>query len=148
MLDRYIINTADEGVRALREILQECALLGLWRAKFFEHAAFYGGSALRIAHGLDRFSEDLNFTLLKPNNDFDLGRFTTSLQQELRTLGFDVQIDLRRKALLSPIQSAFLKANTHAHLVVIRMRSASWLCHGTRISALTDSFRRPRLRAS
>ena len=123
MLDRYTINTADEGVRALREILQECALLGLWRAKFFEHAAFYGGSALRIVHGLDRFSEDLDFTLLKPNNDFDIGRFTTSLQQELRTLGFDVQIDLRRKAGLSPVQSAFLKANTRAHLVVIRMRS-------------------------
>jgi len=123
MLDRYTINTADEGVRALREILQECALLGLWRAKFFEHAAFYGGSALRIVHGLDRFSEDLDFTLLKTNNDFDLGRFTTSLQQELRTLGFDVQIDLRRKAVLPPVQSAFLKANTRALLVVIRMRS-------------------------
>ena len=65
MLNKYKCETTWDTINALREILQEIALLGLWRSKFFEHAAFYGGSALRILHGLDRYSEDLDFSLLK-----------------------------------------------------------------------------------
>jgi len=61
MLAKYEPKSVDDSVRALREIIQEVALLGLWRAKFFEHAAFYGGTALRILYGLVRFSEDLDF---------------------------------------------------------------------------------------
>ena len=64
MLDRYDCRSADEYVRALREISAGSRLLGLWRSKFFEKAAFYGGTALRILYGLDRFSEDLDFSLL------------------------------------------------------------------------------------
>ncbi len=63
MLKRYNPKTTIENIRALREIIQEIALVGLWRAKFFEEAAFYGGTALRILYGLDRFSEDLDFSL-------------------------------------------------------------------------------------
>ena len=65
MLAKYEPKSVDDSVRALREIIQEVSLLGLWRAKFFEHAALYGGTALRILHGLDRFSEDLDFSLLQ-----------------------------------------------------------------------------------
>ena len=72
MLQRYAHRTVDDSVQALREIIQEVALLGLWRAKFFEHAAFYGGTALRILYGLDRFSEDLDFSLLAPGEGFNL----------------------------------------------------------------------------
>jgi hypothetical protein len=62
MLERHQCHSLHE--QALREILQEIALVGLWRGKFFEHAAFYEGTALRIFHDPDRFSEDLDFTLL------------------------------------------------------------------------------------
>ncbi len=72
MLDRYECRTRDDYVNALREILQDISLLGLWRAKFFEHAAFYGGTALRVLHGLDRYSEDLDFSLIKPDASFSL----------------------------------------------------------------------------
>jgi hypothetical protein len=119
MFDRYAVNSADEGIRALREIIQECALLGLWRTKFFEHAAFYGGTALRILHGMERFSEDLDFTLLKPEPTFTIERYTDALQKELVALGFDVHVDLRQKAISSPVESAFLKANTRSHLLQI-----------------------------
>ena len=54
MLDRYQCRTEADYVNALREIMQEIALLGLWRSKFFERAAFYGGTALRVIYGLDR----------------------------------------------------------------------------------------------
>jgi hypothetical protein len=65
MLSRYECLSRDGYVNALREILLDVALLGLWRSKFFEHAAFYGDTALRLLHGMDRFSRDLDFSLLQ-----------------------------------------------------------------------------------
>ena len=117
MLLRYDLVTTDDHVSALREILQEVALLGLWRIKFFEHAAFYGGTALRILFGLDRYSEDLDFSLLKPSKDFSMGSFGESLKREVESYGFDV--DIEHKAGVSQIDSAFLKANTHRELLMI-----------------------------
>jgi predicted nucleotidyltransferase component of viral defense system len=119
MLARYEPKSVDDSVRALREIIQEVALLGLWRAKFFEHAAFYGGTALRILHGLDRFSEDLDFSLLEPSPDFNLLRYTASLEEELMAFGFNVRVEMIDKTVESAVQSAFLKANTRNELLVI-----------------------------
>jgi predicted nucleotidyltransferase component of viral defense system len=84
MLAKYDMRSVDDTVRALREILQEIALLGLWRSRFFEHSAFYGGTALRILHGIDRFSEDLDFSLVRPNTEFSLARFHSALEEEIR----------------------------------------------------------------
>ena len=122
MLDRYRCRTRDDYVNALREILQEVALLGLWRCKFFEHAAFYGGTALRILHGLDRYSEDLDFSLLMADADFTLGRYGKALREEIASFGFHVEFEERRKTGASPIESAFLKANTYRQLIVIETR--------------------------
>jgi predicted nucleotidyltransferase component of viral defense system len=72
MLKKYRCSSQGDYINAIKEIFQEIALLGLWRSKFFEKAAFYGGSALRILYGLDRFSEDLDFSLLAKNLNFDL----------------------------------------------------------------------------
>jgi predicted nucleotidyltransferase component of viral defense system len=119
MLAKYRLETLDNHLRALREILQEIALLGLWRSKFFEQAAFYGGTALRVLHGLDRFSEDLDFSLLTPNQAFDLSRYAEALQTELRSFGFVVQISKKTKAVESRIQSAFLRADTLQQLIEI-----------------------------
>lgn len=119
MLAKYEPKSVDDSVRALREIIQEVALLGLWRAKFFEHAAFYGGTALRILYGLDRFSEDLDFSLLTPSPDFNLARYTASLEEELQAFGFNVLVEKVDKAVESAVQSAFLKANTRSELLVI-----------------------------
>lgn len=119
MLAKYEPQSVDDSVRALREIIQEVALLGLWRAKFFEHAAFYGGTALRILYGLDRFSEDLDFSLLTPSPDFNLARYTASLEEELQAFGFNVRVEMVDKTVESAVQSAFLKANTRNELLVI-----------------------------
>ena len=93
MLERYSRDTIEENVAALREILQQLALLGLWRSKFFERAAFYGGSALRILYGLDRYSEDLDFSLLAPGRDFSLGTYGSSVERELAGFGFEVSFE-------------------------------------------------------
>ena len=68
MLERYNCQSTEDYKNALKEIIQEIALLGLFRQNFFDKAAFYGGTALRISHNLNRFSEDLDFTLLKANS--------------------------------------------------------------------------------
>jgi len=119
MLARYQARRLEDYARALREILQEIALLGLWRSKFFEHAAFYSGTALRILHGIDRFSDDLDFSLIRPSSRFALSRYSTALQTEIRSFGFEVRVIAKEKEARSAIQSAFLKADTLKQLVVV-----------------------------
>ena len=119
LLSRYTCRTRDDHLNALREILQELALLGLWRAKFFEHAAFYGGTALRVLHGLDRYSEDLDFSLLRPTPGFSLEEYGAALKREVGSFGFEVAFDRRAKTRASAIESAFLKANTVREMIRI-----------------------------
>jgi len=119
ILAKYEIRSLDDSLRALREVMQEIALLGLWRSKFFEKAAFYGGPALRVLFGLDRFSEDLDFSLLEKNEDFDLAEYGDALKRELDSFGFDVEIENRIKPAGTAIQSAFLKANTRSQMITV-----------------------------
>lgn len=119
MLRKYQLRTTEDHVNALREILQEIALCGLWRGKFFEHAAFYGGTALRILHGLDRFSEDMDFSLLSPSEHFDLAPYNAFMAEELTAWGFVVQVEKKEKTFDSAVESAFLKANTREQLLII-----------------------------
>ncbi|MBI2335145.1 MAG: nucleotidyl transferase AbiEii/AbiGii toxin family protein [Deltaproteobacteria bacterium] len=120
MLSRYNCETGQDYANALKEIIQEIALLGLWRAKFFEHAAFYGGTALRILYELDRFSEDIDFSLLKPKESFKFQPYMRAVQDELEALGFDVSIEERKKNVETAIESAFIKADTRKHLIKIQ----------------------------
>jgi hypothetical protein len=132
MLERYDRRSADDHVNAAREILQEIALCGLWRAKFFEHAAFYGGTALRVLYGLDRFSEDMDFSLLAPAADFDLVRYCGAVEEELRSWGFPASVAAKRKTGQSAIESAFLKANTRQLLLTIEAGEVASAIHGRR----------------
>lgn len=121
MLERYKPVTANDYEHALKEIMQEIALLGLWRAKFFEHAAFYGGTALRILYGLDRFSEDLDFSLLKTRRDFGLEPYLKAIESELNGMGFSVTVARKSKRIETAVESAFIKAGTKEHLLKIQV---------------------------
>jgi predicted nucleotidyltransferase component of viral defense system len=120
MLERYDLTNADSSYDALREILQEIVLLALYEAGFFKHAAFYGGTALRILHQLPRFSEDLDFSLLKPNLQFDISPFQQAIRETLLAYGFDVRIEIKKNNPNSAIASAFIKGNTLEHLINIQ----------------------------
>ena len=121
MLSAYSCKTLEEQLLALKEIMQEVALLGLWRAKFFEGAAFYGGTALRILYGLPRFSEDLEFSLLTPDAGFDIAPYEASLTRELQAFGFEITVAKNVKSVTSSrIASTFIKANTMTHQLKIR----------------------------
>jgi predicted nucleotidyltransferase component of viral defense system len=121
MLEKYKCETRNDYENALKEIIQEVALLGLWRAKFFHHAAFYGGTALRILYGLDRFSEDIDFSLLTPKNDFDLSPFLDAIKVELNGMDFSVEVSEKTRANESSIESAFIKAGTKEHVLKIEV---------------------------
>jgi predicted nucleotidyltransferase component of viral defense system len=119
MLSRYLTNTTEEKKNALKEILQEIVLCGLSRAGFFKKAAFYGGTALRIFYGLDRFSEDLDFSLIEPDNQFELKSYFSGVKAELSSLGLEFSIEEKEKTQASAIKSAFLKGNTKEHILRI-----------------------------
>lgn len=130
MLKRYDCVTQQDYKNALKEIIQELALLGLWRSKFFEKAAFYGGTSLRILFGLNRFSEDLDFSLLQPEQEFDLSSYEKAIETELAQFGFNVTMQQKVKNHDSAIVSAFLKANTLEHLIKIDVPSSECQrCH-------------------
>lgn len=117
MLKEYNCKTKADYNNALKEIIQEIALLGLWRSKFFEYAAFYGGTSLRILYGLNRFSEDMDFSLLKLNQDFDLKPHLSAIKEELNAFGFQVTVELKDKKNKSQIESAFIKSGTKIQLI-------------------------------
>jgi len=119
MLERYDLTSAQGSYDALREILQEIVLLGLYEGGFFKHAVFYGGTALRILYGLPRFSEDLDFSLLEPDPQFDLSPYENAVVETLSAFGFEASIEIKNKTAQTPIQSAFVKGNTIQHLMTI-----------------------------
>ena len=111
-LESYNPVNRDEATSALREIMQEVALAGLFRSGFYDKAAFYGGTALRIFYGLDRFSEDLDFSLLEENADFSFQSYTEAVIAEFQAQGMQVTIAEKVKTAQSNVESAFLKSET------------------------------------
>jgi predicted nucleotidyltransferase component of viral defense system len=111
-IEEYNPQNEEEILAALREIMQEITLAGLSRTDFFEKAAFYGGTALRIFYGLDRYSEDLDFSLLKPDSNFSIGPYFKAVLDEFKSLGLTVSIKEKKKTKQTAIDSAFLKAET------------------------------------
>ncbi|OQA01126.1 MAG: hypothetical protein BWY70_00483 [Bacteroidetes bacterium ADurb.Bin408] len=112
MLSRYTTQTIEGKHNAMHEIMQEICLAALYRSGFFDKAAFYGGTCLRIFHNLPRFSENLDFSLLKKNNSFTLDQYLDAIIDEFRLYGRDVTVIRKAKSVQTDIESAFLKDNT------------------------------------
>lgn len=117
MLSKYQINNIEDKKNAIKEIIQELVLCGLSRGGFFKEAAFYGGTALRVFYGLDRFSEDLDFSLVSENPSFDLTKYFSYIENETKSLGLNFSVTEKIKTFDSNIKSAFLKGNTKEHIL-------------------------------
>lgn len=115
MLARYEIKNTNDEVNALKEVIQEIVLSGLSRGGFFDVAAFYGGTALRIFYNLDRFSEDLDFALMLPDENFDLSKYFSYIEKELKAYGLNLEVNTKKKSVDSNITSAFVKGDTLEH---------------------------------
>lgn len=112
MMSRYDITTKEDRLNAMHEVMQQVCLAGLNRAGFFEKAAFYGGTCLRIFHKLPRFSEDMDFSLMKTEADFRLENYFDVIQAEFLAVGRNIDIEKKEKNTDTHIESAFLKDTT------------------------------------
>lgn len=117
MLANYEIKNRIDETNAMKEIIQEIVICGLSRGGFFDVAAFYGGTALRIFYGLDRFSEDLDFALLNPDKDFDLTKYFSFIEREAIAYGLNLEVINKKKRNGSNITSAFVKGDTKEHIL-------------------------------
>lgn len=117
MLSKYQIRNIEDKKNAIKEIVQEVVLCGLSRGGFFRDAAFYGGTALRIFYGLDRFSEDLDFSLVSQNPEFDLTKYFSYIENETKSLGLNFSVSEKEKSIDSNVKSVFLKGNTKEHIL-------------------------------
>lgn len=115
MLGRYDIKTAQEKRNAINEVMQEIALAGLYRGGFFDKAAFYGGTCLRIFYGLPRFSEDMDFSLTEKNVEFDIENYFPAVIEEFKASGRVVLITKKEKKVQTKVESAFLNDNTEMY---------------------------------
>ena len=115
MLSAYDLST-DQAVRnATFEVNQQVILAGLYQGGFFDKAAFYGGTCLRIFHGLQRFSEDIDFSLLCPDPEFDFTQYFQPIIDEFASIGRTVDIKKKDKKNFGKVESAFLKDNTDVY---------------------------------
>ena len=118
MLKAYNVENIYDRKNAMKEIIQEIVLCGLSKAGFFKTAAFYGETALRIFYGLDRFSEDLDFSLMNADSSFNLPSYFPVLEREVKSFGLNMEVQSREKTRESPVKSAFLKGSTKEHLLL------------------------------
>ncbi len=127
MLSKYTIKSSNDLLNALKEVFQEIILLGLYRGGFFEKSVFYGGTALRILYGLDRFSEDLDFSLIDKEDNFEIEKYFPSITNEFNALGIDIIITKKNKKNENNIESAFLKSESLQHSLNIDLSNLNSL---------------------
>ena len=120
MLSRYDLTTEQQKRNAIFEVNQQIILAGLYAGGFFESAAFYGGTCLRIFHGLQRFSEDMDFSLLVPDDNFDFSKYFQPIVDAFALVGREVEITKKAKKSFGKVESAFLKDNTDVYDVTFQ----------------------------
>ena len=120
MLSRYDLTTEQNKRNAIFEVNQQVILAGLYAGGFFEEAAFYGGTCLRIFHGLQRFSEDMDFSLLAQDDNFDFTKYFPAIIDAFALVGREVEITKKDKKNFGKVESAFLKDNTDVYDVTFQ----------------------------
>ena len=115
MLSRYDLTTEQNKRNATFEVNQQVILAGLHNGGFFESAAFYGGTCLRIFHGLQRFSEDMDFSLIAQDEKFDFTNYFQPIIDTFALVGRKVEINKKEKKYFGKVESAFLKDNTDVY---------------------------------
>ena len=115
MLSRYDLSTMQQKQNAIFEVNQQIILAGLYAGSFFDVAAFYGGTCLRIFHGLQRFSEDMDFSLLAHDQEFDFSKYFQPIIDTFALVGREVEIKKKDKQTFGKVESAFLKDNTDVY---------------------------------
>ena len=123
IIKSYSPKTLNDNKSILREIIQSIVLVGLSRTDFFKKASFYGGTALRIFYDLNRYSEDLDFTLNNVDKNFSIAPFIESIKNVALSYGLELEISIKQKQTSTPVESAFAKINTYQTFINLKMNS-------------------------
>ena len=123
IIKTYNPETINDNKAILREIVQSIVLVGLSRTDFFKKASFYGGTALRIFYDLNRYSEDLDFTLNNVDKNFSIAPFIESIKNVALSYGLELEISIKQKQISTPVESAFAKINTYQTFINLKMNS-------------------------
>lgn len=121
IIKSYNPKTIDETKFVIRELVQKIVLIGLSKSGFFQHASFYGGTALRIFYDLNRYSEDLDFTLNYIDESFTLDPFINKIKEVALSYGLNLDIVTKNKKIETPIESAFAKLNTYQTFISLNL---------------------------
>ncbi len=124
IINSYNPKTINEAKAILREIIQSIVLIGLSRGGFFKKASFYGGTALRIFYGLNRYSEDLDFTLNEKDSSFSLEPYLKHVNQIALSYGLNLEIATKSKNIETPIESAFAMLNTYQTFITLKLNQS------------------------
>jgi hypothetical protein len=121
IIRRHDPKNSDETKFIVREILQSIILVALSRTNFFSKASFYGGTALRLFYGLNRFSEDLDFTLNKVDSSFSLEPYLKSISEVGLSYGLNLEVTAKAKQVNTPVEIAFAKHNTNQMIIGLKI---------------------------
>lgn len=124
IIKSYNPKTIDETKFVIRELVQKIVLIGLSKSGFFSHASFYGGTALRIFYDLNRYSEDLDFTLNYIDESFTLDPFINKIKEVALSYGLNLDIVTKNKKVETPIESAFAKLNTYQTFISLNLNQS------------------------
>jgi predicted nucleotidyltransferase component of viral defense system len=97
--------TDEEKLNRCREFVQLLCLKILDEHKLFDNLAFTGGTALRVVYGMKRFSEDLDFSLVRKEG-YSFSRMSDVMSGALALAG--LKSELKPKA-EKTVHSAMLK---------------------------------------
>lgn len=121
-LKNYDLSSDRTKDQALREVVQEIAIFGLWKSNFFDEALFHGGTSLRILYDLPRFSEDIDFMLRKPDPEFPWHKHVKELEQTLTQFGIQCEVQPKGK-MVSTVRKAVLKDNSITKQINLSFRN-------------------------
>lgn len=115
IISSYKPSTIEETKAIIREIVQSIVLIGLGRSNFFKIASFYGGTALRIFYNLNRYSEDLDFTLNEVNDNFSITPYISKIQEVALSYGLNLEISTKIKT--ANIYQTFINLKINSKMI-------------------------------
>jgi hypothetical protein len=123
-LKRFAVADEADEKQATQEIIQEFILYSLSKTSFFENGLFHGGTALRILYNINRYSEDLDFSLIRPDKDFQWNPYLEQIKKNMAQYGCALEAKARSET-GAAVKKAFIKDNSIGQIL-----NFSWASRG------------------
>ena len=119
-IEEYAPEDTLEQENVLQEIMQHYVLTSLSRAGIFSEVIFHGGTCLRIINRTNRYSEDLDFLLKKPDLKFRWQFYLDRVGKDCAQEGIDFELIDKANA-NTAVQKAFLKTDSIGKVLLLNL---------------------------